>query len=301
MLAEVDDVLAALFTRQNSILAGAGSDCDELVHGAFQTLRRATATEAALCYWGWLGADGEPGPAIANVAAAVQLLSAATVLHHGLVLGPVAPAEQSTVHQQFIQLHARRGWAGDGERFGLAAGVLAGDMCLVWSDELFMSSGMSAGGLARARPVFDRLRTRTLVHQYLSLVRGRAAGPEGRPGQQTGRAGTHGPRSSLLDALLLGAVLAPASSELLRCYTEFGTALGEGVRLAAQLGPDLGSDRSVNPGRAGVEQRIGELREQAMASLDGACAGGLFGGPAYDALLLLAQRVFDPAALISAA
>src|SRR3712207_9403658 len=58
----------------------------------------------------------------------------------------------------------RSGWRGDGERFGLAGAVLAGDMCLVWTDELLTASGLPAERIAAARPMFNRDRKSTTLN-----------------------------------------------------------------------------------------------------------------------------------------
>src|SRR5687768_18458824 len=82
---------------------------------------------------------------------------------------------EPAVHRRFAGLHREHGWRGDGEGFGTAAAILLGDLCLVWSDELLHSSGVAADALARARPVFDEMRSEVTVGQYLD-VRAQAAG-----------------------------------------------------------------------------------------------------------------------------
>ena len=39
----------------------------------------------------------------------------------------------------------RGGWAGDADRFGVAGAILAGNLCLTWTDELFATCGLPAG------------------------------------------------------------------------------------------------------------------------------------------------------------
>ena len=61
--------------------------------------------------------------------------------------------------------------AGRPAAFGDSAAILLGDLALVWSDELLHTLRASARPtLARARPVFDEMRTEVTVGQYLDVL-----------------------------------------------------------------------------------------------------------------------------------
>ena len=64
-----------------------------------------------------------------------------------------------SVHRRFAGVHEQNRWLGAPSRFGDAAAVLLGDLCLGWSDELLNMCGLSDTALRRGRPVFDRMRT----------------------------------------------------------------------------------------------------------------------------------------------
>ena len=70
------------------------------------------------------------------------------------------------VHRRFAQLHRGSGWHGDTERFGMAGAVLAGDLCLSWSDEVLTSCGLPPES---ARPTSS---PRTPVHRACHRPRG---------------------------------------------------------------------------------------------------------------------------------
>src|SRR3569833_2013502 len=77
--------------------------------------------------------------------------------------------------------HGGGGLDGDRTAFGVGAAILVGDLALVWSDELLRRSGISPEALARARPVWDTMRTEGTAGQYLDLLRaaGGLPGPAG--------------------------------------------------------------------------------------------------------------------------
>jgi geranylgeranyl diphosphate synthase type I len=137
------------------------------------------------------------------------------------------------VHRHFAALHREGGWRGDGERFGVSAAVLAGDMCLVWTDELLAHSGLTPAQLAAARPVFDRMRTELLGGQYLDVLDQAVPAPDPVGAVERARHVIRykSAKYSVEHPLLLGARLAGAPEALLRSYTAFGLPLGEAFQL----------------------------------------------------------------------
>ena len=72
-------------------------------------------------------------------------------------------------HRAFASAHAGRGWGGDSDRFGLAGAVLAGNLCLTWTDEVYATCGLPDADVARGRPVFDRMRSQLMAGQFLDV------------------------------------------------------------------------------------------------------------------------------------
>ena len=73
-------------------------------------------------------------------------------------------------HRAFASAHTARGWDGDEDRFGLAGAVLAGNLCLTWTDAVYATCGLPEEDLARGRPVFDLMRTQLMAGQFLDVV-----------------------------------------------------------------------------------------------------------------------------------
>jgi geranylgeranyl diphosphate synthase type I len=187
----------------------------------------------AFCYWGWRGAGGESGPEIVAASAALELFQAAALIHDDLMDDSDTRRGMPAVHRRFAALHEKNGWQGNADRFGLAGAVLAGDMCLVWTDELFAGSGLSVSQLASGRTMFNLMRTELLGGQYLDVLT--QATPEPDPQVAIDRARQviryKSAKYTIEHPLLIGASLAGADPELLAVYSEYGLALGEAFQL----------------------------------------------------------------------
>jgi geranylgeranyl diphosphate synthase type I len=137
------------------------------------------------------------------------------------------------VHRRFATLHRGSGWTGDGERFGLAGAVLAGDLCLVWSDEMLTASGLDEAHLRRGRATFDQMRTELMGGQYLDMLeQAVAAQRQGGAVERARRVIRYkSAKYTIEHPLLIGGSLAGASPALLATYSSFGLPLGEAFQL----------------------------------------------------------------------
>ena len=229
----VDAALGAFLERQAAALRAVSPQCDPLVETVRTLMRGGKRLRPAFCYWGWRGAGGPIGEEITVAAAALELFQAAALIHDDVMDDSDTRRGMPAVHRTFAGLHRERGWVGDGERFGLSGAVLAGDMCLVWTDELFTGSGLPAERIAAARPVFNRMRTELLGGQYLD-VQGQAA-PEVDPVAAV-EAARHvirykSAKYSVEHPLLIGATLAGADEDLVAALSAYGLPLGEAFQL----------------------------------------------------------------------
>jgi geranylgeranyl diphosphate synthase type I len=129
----------------------------------------------------------------------------------------------------FAARHADAGLDGDPAAFGTGAAILVGDLALVWSDELLACSGLSLPALARARRVWEVMRSEVMSGQYLDLLR--AAG--GLPGAQgaltVARYKSAG--YTVQRPLQLGAAIAGAEPEVVDSLGRVGLPLGEAFQL----------------------------------------------------------------------
>lgn len=229
----VDATLSAFLTRQAQTLTEVSADCHELVASVVALMRGGKRLRPAFCYWGWRGAGGDSNDGIVSAAASLELFQAAALIHDDLMDGSDLRRGMPAVHRRFAAVHTDQGWQGDGDRFGLAGAVLAGDMCLVWTDEMFADSGLSVPQLAAGRVMFNRMRTELLGGQYLDVLT--QAAPDLDPQAAIDRARQviryKSAKYTVEHPLLIGAALAGAAPALLDVYSEYGLALGEAFQL----------------------------------------------------------------------
>ncbi len=226
----VDKALAAfLAVQRNRILAidpalaDVADALEAFVLGGGKRLRPAFA------YWGYRGAGGLDSDHVVSAVAALELVQASALIHDDLMDRSDTRRGEPAVHRRFAARHTRAGWRGAAAGFGDSAAVLLGDLALVWSDELLHSSGVELADLARARPVFDEMRTEVTVGQYLDVLT-QATGDTSL--ERAGKVARYKSAKYTVERpLLLGAALAGAPADLVAAYSGFGLPLGEAFQL----------------------------------------------------------------------
>ncbi|HZC26048.1 MAG TPA: polyprenyl synthetase family protein [Actinopolymorphaceae bacterium] len=218
-------------------------------------LGRGKRLRAAFCYWGWRGAGGhgtgghhtggqgtggqgtggradEDEGAVA-AGAALELLHAGALVHDDVMDESDLRRGEPTLHRQLAAVHVARRWRGSPFHFGISAAIVAGDLCLVWADQMLRSSGISPERLHRAGAVFDSMRSETMRGQYLDLTSQASGVLDVDEALRVARAKTAA--STVAGPLQFGGVLAGAGRPLLDRYARYGLALG----VAFQLQDDL--------------------------------------------------------------
>jgi geranylgeranyl diphosphate synthase type I len=166
----VQDCLDAELSTQTMVLAELGHDVDELITSIAALLRGGKRLRAAFLYWGHRAAGRPDSDALVRLASSMELFQAAALIHDDVMDDSDTRRGMPAAHRAFASAHIARGWGGDGDRFGLAGAVLAGNLCLTWTDAVYATCGLSEDDLARGRPVFDRMRTQLMAGQFLDVV-----------------------------------------------------------------------------------------------------------------------------------
>ncbi|WP_225831068.1 polyprenyl synthetase family protein [Streptomyces sp. NK08204] len=180
------------------------------------------------CYWGWRGAGGSADDTdVIEVATALELFHAAALIHDDIVDDSDLRRGRPTVHLSLDKWHTEQGWQGESRAFGQHGALLAGDACLVWSEEIFHNSPLVIRG-ERARRLFARLRTSALYGEFLDLV-GEARGGRLSDALKIVRYKTAS--YTIRYPLQIGGALAGADEALLAAYDTFGLLLGEAFQL----------------------------------------------------------------------
>jgi geranylgeranyl diphosphate synthase type I len=273
----VDKALAAFLAEQRTRLTGIDpalaevSDAlEDFVLGGGKRLRPAFA------YWGYRGAFGADSDAVVAALSALELVQASALIHDDLMDRSDTRRGEPSVHRRFEHRHREASWRGAPSSFGDSAAVLLGDLALVWSDELLHVSGLGPAELARARPVFDEMRTELTVGQYLDVLTQATADTSLERAGKVAR--FKSAKYTVERPLLLGAAIAGAPAELAASYTAFGLPLGEAFQLRddilgvfgdpAQTGKPAGDDLREGKRTYLIAAAFGALSPADRAELD---------------------------------
>jgi geranylgeranyl diphosphate synthase type I len=247
----VDKALAAFLGGQRALLVGIDGALAELsdaleafVLGGGKRLRPSFA------YWGYRGAGGTDADSVVAAVSALELVQASALIHDDLIDRSDTRRGDPSVHRRFETRHTAAGWRGGSAGFGDSAAVLLGDLAMVWSDEMLHTSGVGTSELARARVVFDEMRTEVTVGQYLDVLTQVTADTSVERASKVAR--FKSAKYTVERPLLLGAALADAPATVRDSYSSFGLPLGEAFQLRddvlgvfgdpAQTGKPAGDD-----------------------------------------------------------
>jgi geranylgeranyl diphosphate synthase type I len=234
-VAAVAGKLNDFLTSRQNIMSTISQDIDPLMGSIANLVTGGKRLRALMCYWGWRGAGGNASAAeVVTAGSALELFQAAALIHDDIIDRSDTRRGGPSVHRRFSQLHADQGWSLDSERFGHAAAILTGDLCLSFSEESFTDIGERAASGSQARLIFNLMRAEVMAGQYLDILE-EVAGPVRDSAGAVTRAQSiirfKSAKYSTEHPLALGGALAGASEELLRGYSAFALPLGEAFQL----------------------------------------------------------------------
>jgi geranylgeranyl diphosphate synthase, type I len=219
----------------------------------------------AFGYWGFRAAGGQDGEEIIVALSALEFVQASALMHDDVMDSSDTRRGEPAIHRRFAGLHRHHGWSGDPDAFGQAGAILLGDLCMVWSDELLNTCGLDARLVARARPVFDQMRTEVTAGQYLDMVT-QVAGDT-----SVDRAGKvaryKSAKYTVERPLMFGAALADADGTVLKALSGYGLPLGEAFQLRDDVLGIFG-DPAVTGKPAGDDLREGKRTYLVAAALE---------------------------------
>lgn len=269
--------LTAFLERQGAVMAEVSPDISPLIGAITGLASGGKRLRALLNYWGWRGAGGEPlaaAPVLAGVA--LELFQSAALIHDDIIDRSDTRRGAPSVHERFSALHRTSGWDLDGERFGHAAAILTGDLCLSFSEEAFTAVGAAAAAGTRARQIFNAMRAEVMAGQYLDILE-EVAGPSRPRGTAVSRAQNvirfKSAKYSTERPLGIGGALAGATDDLLAAYAAFSLPLGEAFQLRDDVLGVFGDPRTTGK-PAGDDLREGKRTVLVALALDAADAPG---------------------------
>lgn len=221
--------VTTFIAAQKRVLDAVSPDLEPLSEAVVDLLAGGKRLRPAFCWWGWRGAGGEDTDEALLAASALEFLQACALIHDDVMDGSDTRRGLPSAHRRFASLHRGESWLGSPEAFGVGAAILLGDLCLSWADQLLLESGLPAADLARAKTVYDEMRTELMAGQYLDLLEQARGGGDAERAMRVVR--YKSAKYTIERPLHLGAALAGASPEIASAYTGYGLPLGEAFQL----------------------------------------------------------------------
>jgi len=237
--ARVQAAVDAEISSQSRVLSEIGQELTPLVGAVGALLQGGKRLRAAFLYWGYRAGGGPDTEAVIRAATAMEFFQAAALLHDDVMDDSDTRRGMPSAHRRLADEHSAAGWAGSGDRFGIAGAILGGDLCLIWSDELLATSGLPAAELSRARPVFDRMRTQLMGGQFLDVLESARGWDSLTTDQRVTRARRviryKSAKYTIEHPLLIGAAAADVSAPNCGALSTYGLDLGEAFQLRDDL------------------------------------------------------------------
>ncbi|MCW2598282.1 MAG: Polyprenyl synthetase [Frankiales bacterium] len=288
--ARVQKALDGFLADHQPRLQAMGEELQPMTEAVAEFLSGGKRLRPGFCFWGYRGAGGPDSDELVVAAASLELFQACAIIHDDVMDGSDTRRGRPAVHRRFAALHADQGWNGTAATFGAGAAILLGDLCLAWSDEMLVSSGLLTSA---ARRVFDDMRAELMAGQYLDLleqVRG-----DGTVESALRVARFKSAKYTIVEPLHLGATMAGAPAEVLAAYSAYGMPLGEAFQLRDDVLGVFG-DPDVTGKPAGDDLREGKRTALVALALEGATPAQAdlvrrhLGDPALDAAAVATLR-----------
>ncbi len=283
----IDDELGA----QAAVLAELGPDVEDLLRAIASLLSGGKRLRAAFLYWGYRAAGGPDSAAAVRLATSMEFFQAAALIHDDVMDDSDTRRGRPAAHRALAADHTGRGWGGDADRFGLAGAILAGNLCLTWTEELYSSCGLPADDLARGRELFGRMRTQLMAGQFLDVVESvrpwEGVGAEERIARAQRVIRYKSAKYTIEHPLLIGAAVGGAADTDLVALSAYGLDLGHAFQLRDDLLGVFGDPSSTGK-PAGDDLREGKRTVLVAHTLAGADRPGrlrvesLLGDPHLD-------------------
>jgi geranylgeranyl diphosphate synthase type I len=180
----------------------------------------------AFCYWGFVGAGGDPtDELVIDAGAALELLHAFALFHDDVMDGSLTRRGEPTTNAKFEASHGASKLAGESRRFGDGVAILVGDLAYVYSDQLMRNAS------PQAWTIWNELRIELNFGQYLDML-GSAMNERRREKAERICRYKSG-KYTIERPLHLGALLAAPTSgdELIPVLSTYGLPLGDAFQM----------------------------------------------------------------------
>jgi geranylgeranyl diphosphate synthase type I len=271
--ARVQQAIDAEIVEGSALLGRIGDEVAPLTNAVSGLLQGGKGLRAGFLYWGYRAAGGPDSEALVRLAASMEFFQGAALLHDDVMDRSDTRRGMPSAHRRVAAVHAERGWRGDADRFGEGAAILAGDLCLVWCDQLYARCGLPTTELDRGRVLFDGMRTQLMGGQFLDLLEA-ARGWDGltldeRVASARKVIRFKSAKYTIEHPLLIGALVGGVEQADTAPLSDYGLALGEAFQLRDDLLGVFGDPEATGK-PAGDDLREGKLTVLVALALDAA-------------------------------
>ncbi|WP_406387695.1 polyprenyl synthetase family protein [Streptomyces sp. NBC_00887] len=229
---ELEHVLDAGLRRARDVDPVFATDVADRVAAFVRRGGKRLRTAFAWCGWRAAGGAGDAS-AVLRTGAALELVQACALVHDDVMDGSPLRRGAPAMHVDLARLHREARMTGAPEAFATAAAVLAGDLALVWADDLLTETALGSPHGPRLYREWRAMRTEMVAGQYRD-IHAQAAGSCGLDEAVT-IATLKSALYTVERPLALGASLADAEEHTMDALRSAGRSAG----LAFQLRDDL--------------------------------------------------------------
>ncbi|MCM2424011.1 polyprenyl synthetase family protein [Streptomyces sp. RKAG293] len=227
--ARIDEVLTGFVAQEADELLSIDSALRPVAEQVEAAVADGKRLRAAFCYWGWRAAGQPDSDALVRAAASMELVHAAAVVHDDIIDDSPLRHGRPTAHVALRTALRQRPHTKSAAR---SLAMLVGDLLMSLAGQLFVTSGLPAAYLARARPLWAALARELVAGECLEILRTGAV-PDTDTSLKVIRYKTA--KYTVEQPLLIGGVLAGAGERLREGYSSYGVPLGEAFQLRDDL------------------------------------------------------------------
>ncbi|MCX4679361.1 polyprenyl synthetase family protein [Streptomyces sp. NBC_01433] len=184
---------------------------------------------AAFCYWGWRAVGQPDSDALVRTAASMELVHAAAVVHDDIIDNSPVRHGLPTAH---VALRRVRHGRPRSRTVARDLAMLVGDLLVTLAGHMFVTGGLPAAHVTRARPLWADLARDLVAGECLEILRTGTA-PDTDASLKVIRYKTA--KYTVEQPLLIGGALAGAGSRLREAFSAYGLPLGEAFQLRDDL------------------------------------------------------------------
>ncbi|MEW1612353.1 MULTISPECIES: polyprenyl synthetase family protein [unclassified Streptomyces] len=228
--ARVDQVLHRFAAEEADRLTAVDASLGPVADAVEAAVADGKRLRAAFCYWGWRAAGQPDSEALVRAAASMELVHAAAVVHDDLIDESRLRHGRPTAHlalRDAVDHHPEPGLA------ARSLAMLVGDLLISLAGQLYVTSGLPAAYLGRARPIWAALARELVAGECLEILHTGAATPDTATSLKVVRYKTA--KYTVEQPLLIGALLGGAGERLRAGCSAYGLPLGEAFQLRDDL------------------------------------------------------------------